>query len=199
MSEAYDKGRNFERKVASMLRSKLKIAVQRDRRSGANWTNKSDISDYWNELPLHLEIKDHENIKVKEWFRQADAGASFSKAPTVVFAMDEEILTVIRFSDLLNFLIEITDLRAENDDLRAPLKVPFNASEVAIKAPLKRGRPKGSKNLKAEEKRVAKLVDEKIGRGDFTCRNGHLSDDFGYCMQKGCPFSRGYKKKKTKK
>lgn len=195
MSESSVRGKSFEQKVASLLRSKLKIAVQRDRRSGAGW-NKSDISDYWNELPLHLEIKDQENIKIKEFFRQADAGASFGKAPTVVFAMDEEILTCLRFTDLLNFLIEITDLRAENDDLRKPLPVVQSFTpELPTKATLKGFGEK----LDGLEVDIEPIVEQKKAEGKKSCRAGHLADDFGYCMQLSCKFSRGYKPPKVKR
>lgn len=180
---AYSKGKNFEQKVASLLRSKLKIAVQRDRRSGAGY-NKSDISDYWNQLPLHLEIKDQETIKIKEFFRQADQAASFSKAPTVVFSADSEILACLRFSDLLNFLIEITDLKAENDDLRSPL-VNRTLQEKPVIS-----------KLDFTSDKIKPVIEKKIQRGSYTCRAGHLSDEWGYCMQLDCKFSRGYKAKK---
>lgn len=119
MSESSDRGKHFELKVASVLRKKLGAKVSRDRRSGAG-TNRADISDYYQQIPLHLELKDQETLKVKEWFRQADDAASFTQAPTVVFAMDEEVLCCLRFSDLVNFLVEIADQKAEIDDLRSP-------------------------------------------------------------------------------
>jgi len=185
MGEAFDRGRTFERKVASILRSKLGAKVERDRRSGAG-INKSDISDYYREIPLHMEIKDQETLKVKEWFRQAEAAASFSQAPAVIFAMEEEVLACVRFTDLVNFLVEIADQKAEIDDLRKPIEAVFNP-------PVK---------LKAGEEvliKIPKTVEAKIERGGKTCRNGHLCDDYGYCMQKGCQYSRGYKRPKAKK
>jgi hypothetical protein len=183
MSEASDRGRNFERKVAGILRSKLGARVTRDRRSGAG-INKSDISDYYQDIPLHMELKDQETVKVKEWFRQADAGASFTQAPTVVFALEEEVLAVIRFSDLVNFVREIADQKAEIDDLRKP----FNPTPI-VKKPA----------VSPASDLVEPVVEAKIERGSKTCRNGHLCDDYGYCMQKGCQYSRGYKKPKAKK
>lgn len=184
MQNSYSKGKEFELRVASMLRSKLKIAVQRDRRSGAG-INKSDISDYWNQLPLHLELKDQETIKIKEWFRQADQASSFNKAPTVVFQADEEVLATLRLSDLVNFLIEIADLKAENDDLRIPvpiLKPRLDPIDIANKKVVE----------KVEQKKSNPYLEVK------ECRAGHIADHYGYCMQLDCKFSRGYKVKKKK-
>lgn len=191
MSEAFDKGRTFERKVASILRSKLGARVVRDRRSGAG-VNKSDISDYYQEIPLHLEIKDQETIKIKEWFRQADAASSFNMAPTVVLHADEEVLAVIRFSDLVNFLVEIADQKAEIDDLHAPQQLP---------APTGLGLPdEVPKELQAiDPAKVAKVINQKKATATRLCKNGHIADDYGYCQQLSCKYSRGYRPPKAKR
>ena len=189
MSDSSQRGKLFELKVAKILRSKLGARVTRDKRSGAD-INKSDISDYYQDIPLHLELKDQETLKPKEWFRQASDAASFSQAPVVVFAADEEVLSIIRFSDLVNFVREIADQKAEIDDLRAPVRyqVTVPPGEPAVVS-------SGDK-FKVD---IKPIVDKKIERGATTCREGHLSDEFGYCMQKGCKYSRGYKKPKAKK
>lgn len=187
MSQAFDRGRTFERKVASMIRKKLGARVERDRRSGAG-TNRSDISDYYQEIPLHLEIKDHETLKPKEWFRQADAASSMNMTPSVVFHMDEEVMVMLRFSDLLNFLLEIQDYKAEVDDLRQPIKL--SGPGPAIKKSTSDKRLIDQLN-EAEEKQIE--------RGQKTCRNGHLADDYGYCMIVSCKYSRGYRPPKGKR
>ena len=185
MSDSSQRGKLFELKVAKILRSKLGARVTRDRRSGAG-INKSDISDYYQDIPLHLELKDQETIKVKEWFRQASDAASFNQAPVVVFAADEEVLAVIRFSDLVNFVREIADQKAEIDDLRMPLEATFTPP-VPVKA--------GEEVLIT----LKPTVEAKIERGAKTCREGHISDEWGYCMQLSCKYSRGYKKPKAKR
>jgi hypothetical protein len=184
MSYSYTRGKTFELKVASMIRKKLNAKVYRDKRSGAG-TNRSDISDYANSIPIHIECKDQETVKIKEWFAQADAAASFTKAPTVVFAMDEEILATLRLSDLLNFLVEIADLRAEVDDLRQPVYTSQKEPQFATVMPAGGILP------------LAQI--QKAKQRTTTCKNGHLADEYGYCQQKSCPYSRGYKKKKEKK
>jgi Holliday junction resolvase len=122
MSLSSERGRDFELQVAALLRKKLGARVERDRRSGAG-ANKADISDYYQQIPLHFELKDHETVKIKEWFKQADATSSFNIAPCVVFRADSEILATVRLSDLLNFLVEIADQKAEIDDLRQPVTI----------------------------------------------------------------------------
>jgi Holliday junction resolvase len=119
VSDSSKRGKSFEQDVAAILRKKLGARVTRDRRSGAG-TNRADISDYHQDLPFHIECKDHETIKIKDWMRQAISAASFSQVPTLVFRMDEEIIAAVRFSDLVNLALEIADLRAENTDLRSP-------------------------------------------------------------------------------
>ena len=188
MSESSDRGKHFELKVAAILRKKLGAKVMRDRRSGAG-TNRADISDYYQSIPLHLELKDQETLKVKEWFRQAEDAASFTQAPTVVFAMDEEVLCCLRFSDLVNFLVEIADQKAEIDDLRSPLHQTVDQAVEILAA---------GKGEKLET--VKKRLNESISRSKTVfCKSGHVSDQWGYCMQVKCPCSRGYKKPKGKK
>lgn len=179
MSEAYDKGRMFEQSVAKILRSKLGARIKRDSRSGAG-INRSDMNDYYNDIPLHLECKNHQTVNIKEWFRQADAAASSSKAPTVVFAMDEEVLCCLRFSDLVNFMVELADNRAEIDDLKQPVAIEQQADETI-------------------HAQIRPAVEQKIDRGYKTCPAGHLTDYYGKCLQKGCKYSRGYKPPKGKK
>lgn len=175
MSESSIKGKSLELKIAKTLRSKLGVKVARDKQSGAG-INKSDISDYWREIPLFIEAKNHKTIKIKEFFKQAKAGASMGQIPTVVFNVDdEEVLACLPFDDLVNLLVEIQDYKKEVEMLRAPLTVHIDMTE-----PDRNG-------LTADFKKDVKL-----------CRAGHMSDIYGYCMQIDCKFSRGYKASKKK-
>lgn len=188
MSEAFDRGRDTEREVAALIRKKLNVHVQRDKQSGAG-TSKSDIRDYYQEIPLFIECKDQETLKVKEWMRQTIEGASFNQTPTLVFRMDTDLMAVVPFSNLLDLLLEVAELRAENDDLRKPLDFPI--ATVSARQPLS---PKTAKAL-AE---VGRAVTKQIERGAKSCRNGHIADEWGYCQQLDCKFSRGYKPRKEK-
>ena len=72
MSESSIKGKSLENDIARLLRSKLGVKVARDKKSGAG-INKSDINDYWREIPLFIEAKNQKTIKIKEFYKQAQA------------------------------------------------------------------------------------------------------------------------------
>lgn len=189
MSSAFDRGRNTEREVASILRKKLGVRVERDRQSGAG-LNKADISDYYRQLPLHIECKDQETLKVKEWMRQTMDDAGFPQAPTLVFRMDAELIACLPLTNLVDFLIEIADLRAEIADLRQPIVTAHVGVDLA-----KEGTDKTVKHVVKLGEAIAKQMES----GTKTCKNGHLVDQFNYCLQPGCKFSRGYRAPKGKK
>lgn len=195
MSESSQRGKLFELKVARILRSKLGARVQRDSRSGAG-INKSDISDYYMEIPMHLELKDQETVKPKEWFRQADAAASFNQAPVVVFNADEEVLSIIRFSDLVNFVREIADQKAEIDDLRAPIPLQPAPVDPRLLAEAQLATAPKPVVLPPD---TTLAVNKKKAQGVITCREGHIADQWGYCQQLKCKYSRGYKPPKAKR
>lgn len=173
MSESSVKGVTLERAIAKTLRSKLGVKVERDKRSGAG-TNKSDISDWNRELPLHIEAKNHKTIKIKEFFAQADAAASMGQAATVVFTADTEVLACLRFSDLVNFIAEIQDYKAIIDDLRKP-----HAAEI----------------INSDNEVVGRVTKAKT----LVCREGHITDEYGYCSIIKCKYSRGYRPPKGTK
>lgn len=187
MSDSSKRGKNLELDVAATLRKKLGARVHRDSRSGAG-THKQDIRDYFQELPFSIECKDHETIKIKEWMRQAIDAASFHQIPTLVFRMDEEILATVRFSDLVNLAVEIADLKAEVADLREPV-----VASVHVAGPVS---PKSAEAIGQVIKAAANRSKQP---GVKTDGNGHIADDYGYCNQKGCKYSRGYRAPKGKK
>lgn len=192
MSASSKRGQGFEAHVAKMIRSKLGARVARDGRSGAGSHQKMDITNYYQDIPLAIECKDHENIKVKEWMRQAIDAASFHQVPTLVFAMETETLACVRFDDLLNFIREIADLRAEVDDLRAPIP-------ATSPPPSPQQRRVDNKKVDEIQGKVQKVVQTKKMEGFKTDKNGHIVDDYGHCMQKGCKYNRNYKPPKAKK
>lgn len=175
MSESSIKGKTLELKIASVLRSKLGVRVERDKRSGAG-LNKADISDWYRELPIFIEAKNQKTIKIKEFFKQAEQGASVGQVPTVVFNVDdEEVLACLRFSDLVNFIAEIKDYKDEVEMLRAPVEASNIGDSV--------------------DPNLVSVIQSKVKE----CRNGHISDENGYCQQKNCKYSRSYRPAKVKK
>lgn len=172
MSDAYDKGKAFEVTVRKLTKQKLKLDVKRDSMSGAG-LHKQDIRDRYDELPIFIECKDQKTLKPKEWWRTADGKASMGQAPVVVFPDNEEVLCVMRYADLLQFIQEAKDWEQSAEDMRST-PILINAANVA------------------------EVVAVKVKGGAKTCRDGHISDDYGYCNIKGCKYSRGYKKPKVK-
>lgn len=175
MSQSSEKGVSLELQIAKILRKKLNASVERDRRSGAGDINKSDLSDWYRQIPLFVEAKNQRTIKIKEFYRQAKDNASIDQTPTVVFTTDDEILACLRFSDLVDFLVEIKDQRAQIAELHQPI--------VGIVP----GMIPNSDGVMLEESIEIKM-----------CREGHLCDEYGYCQQKGCKYSRGFRLKKGK-
>ncbi len=190
MNRHNNKGGWLENKVAARIRHKLGAKVYRDKRSGAGPTNSADIVDYFRELPLHVEVKNQETVKIKEWFRQADDAASVGQAPAVVFAMEEEVLATLRLDDLLNFLVEIADLKAELDDWRKP--VPASPAQP---------QPAQRLSTRKEAQRLVKQATEAATqRGSKLCREGHIvMRPDGRCSTKGCKYGYLYKPPKGKK
>ena len=131
-----------------------------------------------------MEIKDQETIKLKEWMRQTIGNASYSRIATLVLRMDEEIIAAVKFEDLLNMAVELRDARAELADLRRPDNpvTPLDARGAEL----------------AGNASIGKVVSRAVERGSGTCRNGHLADTWGYCLQLGCKFSRSYRPPKSK-
>lgn len=172
MSAASEKGRSLEQYVAKLLQKKLGARIERDRRSGAGTHQKMDLADWYRDIPLDIECKNHQAVKIKEWMRQAKAGASFRQVPTVVFQADDDVLAVLPFGDLVDLLAEIKQGEGRVKELERPVPVAG----------------------------IEKVVDTKRSRGLATCRNGHLlSPGATKCLMKGCPHSSSYKPKKEKK
>lgn len=180
MSDAFDRGRSFEVKVQKITRQKLHMDIRRDKQSGAG-IHKQDVRDRYNELPIFIECKDHETIKPKAWWREADAKSNYGQAPVVVFPDNEEVLCVMRYTDLLQLVKEVADWKETAEDLQTPdlATIPPPSPKVDIPD-------------------IIPAVEKKIEHGAHTCRNGHIADEYGYCMQLDCKFSRGYKPKKVK-
>ncbi|MFI2837590.1 hypothetical protein [Mycolicibacterium sp. PDY-3] len=175
MSESSEKGVSLENHVAKTLRKKLGARVERDKRSGAGSHRKMDISDFYQDTPFDIEAKNHKTIAVKEWMRQAKAGSSLGRIPTVVFNADDDVLACLPFDALVDMAAEIQQLKAEITDLRTPIVLtPDQAIEKV-----------------SETKRIA---------GAQTCPSGHLvAPGTKKCLDKHCKFSSSYNRKKAAK
>lgn len=130
MSEAFDRGRDYERHIRKITSSVLKIDVKRDSKSGAG-IHKQDIRDQFNLLPIFIECKDQNALSVKAEWRVTDQKSGHGQAPLVVFPDAEEDLCVIRYTDLLQFIREAWDFR----DMAENLRSPEAESETAVPLP----------------------------------------------------------------
>lgn len=189
---SFDKGKAFEQKVAAMVRRKADGAAKRDSRSGANWHRRSDI---FTNLPLHIEAKDHDTLKPKEWFREASSAASFNQTPVVVFHSDEEVMAMLRFDDLLNLFVEIADLKAEVEDLSTRTDNEIYGEVLKRNSEAMLAGQGIAKTAEEVKQQIEQLPPRPIKR---TCPEGHFVDEYGKCIFKGCKFSRGYKAKPPK-
>jgi hypothetical protein len=186
MAEAYDKGKAYELHVSKMIRRKADKGSMRNRASHTNGTRRADI---FTNLPIHVEAKHHETVRIKEWMAQAEAAKSFSQTAVVAFRIDDMDYACLNLNDLLDLFVQIADMQLEIDDLRAPVEhvvvKPAKAAEIA------RHEATALANKAVATKKVTSTV-----KYD---KNGHIVDDFGYCMQKGCKFNRTYKPPKAKR
>ena len=183
MKNNYLRGKSFELDVAAMVRKKADQAAKRNKGSHANWHRRSDI---FTNLPIHIEAKDHETIKVKEWYRQAEGAAAAFETPVVVFRADEKILCMLSFDELLNLYIELTDLK-----LQVTEPSGYTGAMVGI--------PIDPENDTISKEGMVFQSDKFIQFRGSACKNGHVADEYGKCLTKGCPHSRGFKRKKEKK
>jgi hypothetical protein len=178
VSVSSEKGKNLEDEVAKILKKKLGARVSRDKRNGAGSHHKTDIKDYFQDTPLDIECKNHKSIKIKEWFRQAVAGASISRIPTVVFTSDDEVLATVRFDDLVDLIAEAQQHQVEIKRLKEPVLM------------------KGSGVIVAP-------TDIKAGpaRTEWTeCRGGNMvSPGEKTCLVKTCPVCPNKRVKEVKK
>jgi hypothetical protein len=186
MSEAYDKGRDYERLIAKLISKKLNIRLSRDTKSGAGDTNKADLNNYRSVLPIpfSIEAKNQITTKPKEWYRQSKNAAATLEIPLVIFKDELNNLCLIELDDLLNIVKEVADLRAEIDALRKPLTVIDEAELIDITLMRDGSTQLGLGGIK---------------RSHHECRNGHLSDDYGYCQILTCKYSRSYRPPKKGK
>lgn len=189
MSEAFDKGRDYERKIQKRISKILRVDAKRDSKSGGGSTHKADIRDRYRQVPLFIECKHQNTLKLKEWFRDADGKSSFGQAPAVVFPMETnagiEDLVCLRFDELLQFIREMMDWRESTENMQAAVIIEESAKTSTEDSALNQAK-----------EFIAEAQSKKDSR---TCRNGHIADEYGFCQIKACQYRRGYKPKKSKK
>lgn len=91
------KGANAEREVAKILQD-----YGYDARRGQVFNHEPDIVS---NLPLHIEVKRQETIKIPEWYRQSEeASEKENKPPCVIFRKSrEDWFICLKLKDFLEF------------------------------------------------------------------------------------------------
>lgn len=186
MGAAYDKGKAYELHIAKLVRKKADKGSMRNRGSHTSSTQDADV---FTNLPIHIEAKHHESVRIKDWMEQAEASASFHQTAVVAFRIDDKDYAALNFEDLMNLFVQIADQQAEINDLRAPVEQPV----ISMK--------KAAENARHEAVALsqAAITKKKTTNSIKFCKNGHIVDSFGYCMQKGCKYNRTYKPPKVKR
>jgi hypothetical protein len=100
-----EKGRKLELRVAQMIReSGLDKDAMRMPLSGSAFGLETDIKT---NLPLAIECKNQEKIKLWEFWEQAERGRRAFKYPCLIVSGNyRPELAVMKFEDLLNLLAE---------------------------------------------------------------------------------------------
>ena len=102
LKNAPRKGREFELKVAKLIRDKVDKDCKRMFRSGAVAHFPEDI---YTKLPLHIECKNQEKIKLWKWWDETLSRNRFGKDPVLVITSNHRpILAVVEIEYLLNLL-----------------------------------------------------------------------------------------------
>lgn len=193
-----EKGRAYEMHIAKLIRRKGgDKGAMRNAGSHANWNRRSDV---FTNLPIHIEAKHHENVRIKEWVEQAEAAKSFNQTAVVAFRIDEKDYAVLDFNELLDLFVQIADLQLEVEDLRAPIDAEALANLARMTPADVQESAKRTKLAQDIEPALKTIVEAKKKQGGTKyCRAGHIADDYGYCLQKGCKYTRNYKPPKAKK
>lgn len=116
MSEASDRGKRFEMRIAKDLR-RYGVNAYRNKRSGAGDVYKADIDAPG--FRFSIEAKDQETIKLREWWAQAVSATPSYKDPMLVIAPNEyTTLAVVRLDDILGLIRQVNDDTATIKELR---------------------------------------------------------------------------------
>lgn len=205
MSEASDRGKQYEIRIQKITARTLGLEVKRDPRSGGGDWHKEDIRDRYGTLPLSIEVKNQATIKLKEWWKDARDKASMGQAAVVVFPADAEDLCIMRYSDLLNIVKEMFDWRETAEAHTAPRNStdPYRFAKVAGEnaAEVFDAVINSPHVIKTKEEAVASAM-AAVAKIDGLryCPNGHVvPEGRARCMGKNCQYSATFKKPKENK
>tara|TARA_R100000329_G_scaffold144927_1_gene130019 strand:- start:38 stop:409 length:372 start_codon:yes stop_codon:yes gene_type:complete len=109
------KGKRAEREVAKLINKYLGTNVRRTPLSGA-LNFKGDIIDTNPDsaaFDYHFEVKDQKKLMIPKWWEQIYGDCPKGKIPINVFKMNARFYATLEFTDFLNLLAELQELKEE--------------------------------------------------------------------------------------
>tara|TARA_Y100000593_G_scaffold75746_1_gene139777 strand:- start:250 stop:621 length:372 start_codon:yes stop_codon:yes gene_type:complete len=111
------KGKRAEREVAKLINKYLGTNVRRTPQSGG-LSIKGDIIDINPDsaaFDYHFEVKDQKKLMIPKWWEQIYGDCPKGKIPINVFKMNARFYATLEFTDFLNLLAELQELKEELD------------------------------------------------------------------------------------
>ena len=111
------KGKRAEREVAKLINKYLGTNVRRTPQS-AGLSIKGDIIDINPDsaaFDYHFEVKDQKKLMIPKWWEQIYGDCPKGKIPINVFKMNARFYATLEFTDFLNLLAELQELKEELD------------------------------------------------------------------------------------
>ena len=111
------KGKRAEREVAKLINKYLGTKVRRTPQSGG-LSIKGDIIDINPDsaaFDYHFEVKDQKKLMIPKWWEQIYGDCPKGKIPINVFKMNARFYATLEFTDFLNLLAELKELKEELD------------------------------------------------------------------------------------
>jgi len=107
------KGKRAEREVAKLINKYLGTNVRRTPQSGG-MSIKGDIIDINPDSPAydyHFEVKDQKKLMISKWWEQIYSDCPTAKKPVNVFKMNSQFYATMEFTDWLDLLVELKELK----------------------------------------------------------------------------------------
>ena len=111
------KGKRAEREVAKLINKYLGTNVRRTPQSGG-LSIKGDIIDINPDsaaFDYHFEVKDQKKLMIPKWWEQIYGDCPKGKIPINAFKMNARFYATLEFTDFLNLLAELQELKEELD------------------------------------------------------------------------------------
>ena len=111
------KGKRAEREVAKLINKYLGTNVRRTPQSGG-LSIKGDIIDINPDsaaFDYHFEVKDQKKLMIPKWWEQIYGDCPKGKIPINVFKMNARFYATLEYTDFLNLLAELQELKEELD------------------------------------------------------------------------------------